>query len=125
MKRTIRPSNLLIRRYEPEWGSHLPILSRVLQVSTGPIMELGIGIYSTPLIHFFALEQHRHVYSYESDQRWYDAHKYWTNDYHSFEYVTDWDTIPIEKYHWGIIFIESVLLFLIKFIIFNRKSQIK
>jgi hypothetical protein len=93
-------------RYTPAWGSHLPILSRVLSVSTGMMMECGIGFHSTPIMHFFSIEHQQPVYSYESDKTWYETHKYWRNNLHKIELVTDWDTIPIEKHHWGIILID-------------------
>ena len=100
------PSNLLIRRYEPEWASHLPILSRIMLISRGPVMELGMGIYSTPLLHHFCMEQHRQLYSYENVKPWFDAHQYWQARYHQIEFVEDWDMVPIEKYHWGLVFVD-------------------
>lgn len=99
-------SSLNISRYEPEWASHLPILARTLLVSTGPILEMGIGIYSTPLIHYFSLEQHRRVMSFEHDPQWQHAHIPWQNKYHTIELIDNWDTCPIEKYHWGIVFVD-------------------
>ena len=101
----MKPS-LFIDRYTPAWASHLPILSRVMQVSTGPVMECGIGVHSTPLLHMFCFEQNRQLFSYEEDKKWYRGHLAWKNSFHLIQLVTDWDMVPIEQNHWGVIFID-------------------
>ena len=52
-------------------GSHIPILSRIIEISEGPILELGTGFNSTPVIHWLGNEKKRKVVSYESDKMFY------------------------------------------------------
>lgn len=53
------------------YGSHAIVLLAVLYASkSGPILELGMGSTSTPLLHGLALEQNRLLISADSDIRW-------------------------------------------------------
>jgi hypothetical protein len=53
------------------YGSHAIVLLAALYASkTGPILELGMGSTSTPLLHALALEQNRVLVSADSDRRW-------------------------------------------------------
>jgi len=99
-------AGLYISRYTPPWASHLPILSRVMEVSKGPVMECGMGAHSTPIMHMFCQEQGRQLYSYEENPEWYKAHWAWATSFHKIEFVVNWDSIPIESQHWGVIFID-------------------
>ena len=105
-RRVVKNATIVVQRYTPNWASHLPILTRVMQVSTGSVMECGIGVHSTPFLHSFCTEQKRKLFSYEDNEMWYQKHWAWINSFHSIEFITDWDTVPIEKQHWGVIFID-------------------
>ena len=48
------------------WGSHLPILIKLVGETTGDILELGIGLYSTPFLHWSCFPNKRKLVSYES-----------------------------------------------------------
>ena len=53
------------------YGSHsIVLLAALLVTKTGPILELGMGSSSTPLLHRLSLEQNRLLLSADSDQRW-------------------------------------------------------
>jgi hypothetical protein len=100
--------NIRVRGYNPLWASHIPILAKIMQISNGPVMELGIGIYSSPLLHTFCDMEKRFLDSYEDHEDWYDYHGMFKSDLHHITFVKDWSTIPIEKRHWGVIFIDHV-----------------
>ena len=51
-------------------GSHAPILASAVAVSSGTILEAGIGYYSTPLLHAMAAAMGRTLYSLDSDEAW-------------------------------------------------------
>ena len=51
------------------YASHLPVLLACLRRTTGPILELGAGLFSTPLIHAFAVLD-RHATTIETDPPW-------------------------------------------------------
>lgn len=90
-------------------GSHIPILSKIIEISEGPILELGTGFNSTPIIHWLCNEEKRKVVSYESDKMFYLAARNYRNEFHEVHHVEKlggWDNIDIESQHWGLVFID-------------------
>jgi len=98
-----------IRQLKASEGSHIPVLVKVLEISTGPVLELGTGLNSTPVIHWFCNESKRQVESYESSEMFYLAARNYRNDFHgvhSVEILGGWDNINFEATHWGMVFID-------------------
>lgn len=67
-------------------GTHIPILSALVLKTEGPIVELGAGHYSTPLLHFLCKNNKRTVVSVDTSRVWNeffetrfksDNHKYY------------------------------------------------
>lgn len=57
--------------YDPlAWGSHLPALLAAVGASTGPVLELGVGHFSTPALHALCGAMGRKLVSVESDLKW-------------------------------------------------------
>ncbi len=54
------------------WGSHLPALLACLADTVGPVLELGIGHFSTPALHAYCVQADRTLVSLESDPKWYE-----------------------------------------------------
>lgn len=100
--------NIIVRGYNTEWCSHIPILAKVMQISNGPVLELGIGIFSTPLLHTFCDAEKRFLDSYEDNKEWYENHVMFKTPLHHITYTKDWKDIPIEKRQWGVVFIDHV-----------------
>lgn len=63
----IHPSN----RNEVAWTSWLPALGYALGASTGPVLEIGVGHFSTPFLHEYCHAAGRALYSLETDRDWY------------------------------------------------------
>jgi hypothetical protein len=97
---------IFVPAYGPHWASHIPILAKVLSLSNGPVLECGIGIFSTPLLHQFCDSEKRFLDSYEDNKGWFDNHDVWRSDLHHITLLKNWDDVPIEKRHWGVIFID-------------------
>jgi len=58
------------------YASHLPALMAVVEATTGPILEVGTGLYSTPYLHKVS-EGGRLVVSVENHEEWFaKAEKY-------------------------------------------------
>jgi len=92
-------------------GSHLPILSKVLGLSEGPVLELGMGLFSTPYLHW-ACYNKRKLVSYENKKDFYelfifnDKRELCNNyDFHEVKFVEDWDKIDISG-HWGVVLVD-------------------
>lgn len=93
-------------RYNPAWSSHLPVLIKVLGLSKGSVLEFGIGMFSTPVLHWLCLDSDRELVSYENNLEYFNQNKRFITDNHKINFVEDWDRINIENIHWGVVFID-------------------
>jgi len=92
-------------KYYADNSSHLTVTMRVLDETTGRILELGTGQYSTPLIHFACYSNKREIVSYEHDPEYYRAAKQFESDYHAIYMVENWAHIDIQR-HWDVALID-------------------
>lgn len=72
-----------------QWGTHLPILAKVLDLTQGPVLELGTGVWSTMLFHIMCSNNKRLAISYDNDPTWYDSNQKWANEFHKLYLVED------------------------------------
>ncbi len=86
-------------------GSHLPILIKLVQMTNGPILELGVGYCSSPFLHWACFPTRRRLVSYENDPRAYPYARSWIADFHEVHCITDWDSIDISE-PWTIGFVD-------------------
>ena len=96
-------------------GSHLPILMKVLDLTDGPVLELGTGLFSTPFLHWACFDKKRKLVSYENKKKFFD---FWIYDdareigndysYHQVKFVenNDWDKVNVLEEHWSIVLID-------------------
>jgi len=96
----------LIKKYNPSWGSHIPTLLKVFSASVGPVLELGTGLFSTPLLHALCMDKNRTLVSYESDPAFFALLEKFVNELHQIKLVEDWDSADIDNIHWGMAFID-------------------
>lgn len=80
----------------PHWGSHLPLLMKIMPMTSGSVLELGIGFFSTPVLHWLCYEKKRELISYDDDIHYIRLFRQFNSDYHKILMVEDWDKIPIE-----------------------------
>lgn len=91
------------------YGSHMPILARIMDLTDGPVLELGMGIYSTPLLDLMCAQSKRPLYSYDNDAVWFKENEKWRSDYHFVSFIEDWDdfyTIQHDYFHWSVALID-------------------
>lgn len=73
-------------------------------MTTGDVLELGIGFFSTPYLHYYCMLTKRKLVSYDNEKGWvkrfanstFHNHKY-ESPIHTFKYVENWDQAEIEK----------------------------
>lgn len=87
------------------YGTHLPVLLRVLELTVGPVLELGAGIFSTPVLHWICTRDKRQLVSMDNDPRFYRWAGKFANEYHRLELVENWDQADIE-YPWDVVLID-------------------
>ena len=90
------------------YGTHLPCLIKALGKTSGDILELGTGIFSTPYLRYQCMLSNRKLVSYENFREWYDFMlKYWTSNYnHEINFIDEYSQAPIDK-DWDIILIDQ------------------
>jgi hypothetical protein len=86
-------------------GSHLPVLTTMIQMTTGPILEMGMGYCSTPYLHWVCYPSKRRLVSYESAKRYFSYAESWKADYHEVHCIDDWDTADISE-PWTVAFVD-------------------
>lgn len=100
---------------EANWGSHLPMLIKAFLHTKGPVLELGCGDFSTPVLHELCAYFQRSLLSADSDLSWIDNFKDLENSWHKFIYIPVfetkknsklelWNSIPLQD--WGMIFVD-------------------
>lgn len=90
------------------YGSHLPCLIKAMEKTTGNVLELGTGIFSTPYLRYQCFLSGRKLVSYENFESWYRFMlKYWNpNDNHEINFIDEYKNAPIDK-DWDIVLIDQ------------------
>ena len=90
------------------YGTNIPCLIKALEKTTGDVCELGMGVFSTPLLHYQCILQNRKLVSYENFQEWMNFFlKYrYPCENHEIKFVEKYEDADIEK-PWGVILIDQ------------------
>jgi len=95
-------------------GSHLPVLMKVMDITDGPVLELGMGLFSTPYLHWACYDKRRKLVSYENKKDFYESFIFNDRreivngyDYHEVKFVenSDWDKVDLSG-HWSVVLID-------------------
>ena len=72
------------------YSTFIPMLLRAMSITDGPVIELGSGPSSTPLLHWLCKEQKRRLFTYEKDPDFYRVFRRFRSGYHSISLVESW-----------------------------------
>lgn len=89
--------------------THLPCLMKAMEKTTGDVLEIGIGVGSTPFLHYRCILDHRKLVSYENYPSWYKffAGRYGYNyGTHEINFIEKYADIPVDRV-WDIVFIDQ------------------
>lgn len=88
-------------------GSHLPVLIKIINLTTGPVLELGMGMFSTHYLHWACYENRRKLVSYENDPKHllFDWSQSFLNDYHEVRFIDNWDNADLSG-HWDVVLVD-------------------
>jgi hypothetical protein len=81
-------------------GTHIPVLTKLLSVTKGSVLELGAGYNSTPLLYWTCKAEDRYFASYENHKDWCEKIGDLTR------YIEDWNKLSIDSVYWDIAFID-------------------
>jgi len=86
-------------------GTHFPVLAACVARTSGPVLELGCGDYSTPLLHLLC--NGRPLVSMDHDSTWLYRYKDLETPWHTFRLVKDWAAEKIiDETEWGVAFVD-------------------
>ena len=88
-------------------STHYAALIGAVLATDGPILELGCGLYSTPLLHALCQAGQRTLVSADNDVDW--AEKFWAtaDGWHTVAYVPDWDEWDvIVSREWSVVLVD-------------------
>ncbi len=88
------------------WASHVPYLATMVAKTTGPILECGMGWYSTPLLHYMCQSAGRELVSLESNYSWMINFTHYKSDLHRIEGITNWEIPEYCNQQWGLVLVD-------------------
>ena len=90
------------------YGTHLASLIKAVEKTTGDILELGTGLFSTPYLRYVCMLSGRKLVSYENFESWYNfIRKYYEdNDNHKMYLIDEYKNAPVDR-DWDIVLIDQ------------------
>lgn len=90
------------------YGTHLPGLIKAMSKTTGDVLELGMGVFSTPYLHYQCILSNRKLVSYENYKNW--MQKFLDSEYdcenHEINFVEKYSDAKIEK-GWSVALVDQ------------------
>lgn len=83
--------------FSTRYGTHLVPLLHAVLLTSGDVLELGLGVCSTPALHALCQLQGRRLVTIENNREWFSIGERYASDFHQVLYVPDWDAAPIER----------------------------
>jgi len=85
------------------WATHQAPLVCAVMNTTGAVLELGSGHYSTTILHEICKAQGRLLVTVDEDKEWIEQFKDLQTDLHRIIHIDDWDRIVGE---YGVVFVD-------------------
>lgn len=84
------------------WSSHIEALAWAVARTKGPVVEMGAGWYSTPLLHGLCEALGRDLWTFEQDDRWREqVSRAWKSETHH------WNEDFPEGFKPGLVFVDD------------------
>ncbi len=86
-------------------ATHIPMLVKTFELTSGDVLELGSGFFSTTLLRWLCQMHRRTLYSFESSNFWYQKAMVRPVPFHKVIKIDNWNEAKIEK-HWGMVLVD-------------------
>lgn len=87
-------------------GSMIPILTKLMEHVNKPVLELGMGWNSTPLLHWLCKEKGLTLLSFETDKEWVKLFRDYQESGHEIVCVEDYDKWEFPSTHFGLVLVD-------------------
>lgn len=74
-----------------EYTTWMPMILKLAANTRGPILELGSGPFSTPLLHWLCAEKKRELWTYEDSPEYMEFAQKFRSRTHHIRFVEDWE----------------------------------
>ena len=89
-----------------QYATHLPVLAALCSVvRDGPIVELGGGYFSSPLLHWICFDRQRRLLTLETEEDTLRLLVNFNRGHHEIRRVDDWDAVDLSG-PWSIAFVD-------------------
>jgi hypothetical protein len=92
-------------------GTHQPVLLAAFHATIGPVIEFGMGHFSTPMLHELCRAHGRQLVSMDTAAPWVEQFRHLENDFHTIMHVEAWEHVPeveaLLHKEWGLVFIDQ------------------
>lgn len=88
-----------------QYSTHIPCLLKALRMTSGDVLEIGSGYFSTPIIHLLCVPRGRRVVTMESDPNFIPITRQFEGPLHTVELVNNWDEARVDG-HWGLAMVD-------------------
>jgi len=89
------------------YGTHLAPLIATVRKTSGSILELGMGVFSTPFLHYIAVLDNRRVVSVENFKDWSEFFfsKY-SHKNHEIKVIPSWGDLDVNG-NWDVVLVDQ------------------
>lgn len=105
---------IISKTYSGSYATHLGALISCFNHSDGDVLELGIGLFSTPFLHYACTVAKRNLLSLENDKGWLRQfrdsdfmHFLYGNESHKLELVDVYEDSPLIDKRWGLVLVDQ------------------
>lgn len=88
------------------YATHARVLGQCVKMTSGPILECGAGMGSTPLLHALS-DGKRRVVTLDSEDSWCRKFAHLATPWHMIARVDDWNQFPWEATRWSVALIDQ------------------
>ncbi len=86
--------------------THQMPLAACMAATRGPVLELGAGNFSTPLLHGLCLPTQRRLVTVESNGEWAERFDSMNNAWHRVLNVANYDDFDVTSSAWSVVFVD-------------------
>lgn len=90
---------------EMQTSTHFPMLIKVVQSTDGPILEMGSGLFSTPLLHWLCFEKKRKLITCENYKHYLEFANKFKTDFHDVRFIEP-SKRPLLEGSFSVVFID-------------------
>ena len=82
----------------------MPMILKYVPLCSGDVLEIGSGLFSTPLLHWLCKGLGKNLITYENDERFFNFAQTFEDETHKVILIKDWNDIPVKQY--GVVLID-------------------